>query len=422
MEDLWTENAVGDPRLVRNWASILEDNTRDQLLMLARSPAPYGPVCAMPDAHLGRGSTVGSVIVTKDKIIPAAVGVDIGCGMIAVKTVYVKGALFTGDAAIDLAPLWQEISRSIPAGAGRNHRKPLPEALEWLEANPAPDFYSDPSVRPGERIATQLGTLGSGNHFVEVCLDQRDAVWVVLHSGSRAIGMDIANRYIRLAVEECRNVELEDQDLAYLTDGLRNFHDYLKEMTWAQNYALQNREIMMNQVLKDLIRFASRGVREGSAEEIEAMSVERINCHHNFTAYENHDDEYVWITRKGAIRADKGIMGIVPGSMSTPTYIVEGKGDSWSFNSSAHGAGRIRSRGAARRELTVESLIEAMKGKAWNINDAEELVDEHTEAYKDINTVMKDQEGLVEVREELNQVLNYKGAGDGGRRKKRGGS
>jgi tRNA-splicing ligase RtcB len=398
---------------VRNWASVLEDNTREQLVVTARSPAPCGPVCAMPDAHLGRGSTVGSVIVTRDRIMPAAVGVDIGCGMIAVQTAFRKR-----DLPADLAPLWQEINRSIPAGAGQNRSKPHPDALEWLAENPVPERYGE-DLRFYERITTQLGTLGSGNHFVEVCLDQRASVWVVLHSGSRAIGMDIANRYIKRAQEECQDVPLEDQDLAYLTMGSESFDGYMGEMLWAQGYALQNREVMMNLVLKDLVNFASGYEVPGPHQDFERQ---RINCHHNFTALEVHDvghgPEGLWATRKGAIRAREGDLGIIPGSMATCTYIVEGRGNPDSYNSSSHGAGRVMSRGQARRELTEESLAEMMKGKAWNQRDAGDLVDEHPSAYKDIDQVMRDQEDLVEVREELVQVLNYKGA-DSQRRRKR---
>ena len=381
---------------VKSWASILDEATRRQADMLARAPGIAGHVALMPDAHLGKGATIGSVIPTYlDTIIPAAVGVDIGCGMIAVRLNKTRD-----DLPDDLSPLVGLFQRSIPAGVGREHRgrggssrsAQADRAAQWFRDNPVPD----PEGLDVGRGVRQLGTLGSGNHFVEVCLDTVQRVWLVLHSGSRGIGNRIADIFIRRAKEECAET-LEDRDLA----GLRGptFQRYIEMMEWAQRYAYVNREMMMDAALSDV-----KSLVDGVREE------ERINCHHNFASREVHFGREVWITRKGAIKADDGDPGVIPGSMGAATYVTRGLGNPDSYNSSAHGAGRRLSRGAAKRAFTVESLNEHMEGKAWNRRNARALLDEHPEAYKPIDRVMEDQRDLTEIVHSLRQIVNYKGS------------
>ena len=383
---------------VKNWASLLEENTRLQAEMLSRSPVVWGHVALMPDAHLGLGATVGSVIATKGAIIPAAVGVDIGCGMIAVET-----SLKKADLPVSLQRLHEQIGRSVPSGIGRRGQRDEiePRADQWLGENPPSERVTGTELH--HRAAVQLGTLGSGNHFVEVCLDEPEKVWVVIHSGSRGVGNRLADMHIRAAKKICREagVELEDRDLAYLTEGTESFDAYIEDMNWAQGYALTNREFMMDAVLDQLFRFVGQGTE-----------IQRINCHHNFTRREEHYGETIWLTRKGAIFAGVGALGVVPGSMGTATYITRGLGNPESYSSSAHGAGRQRSRRAAKRELELEGdqgLREYMAGVAWNAADAEALMDEHPLAYKDIDQVMEDQKDLCRPIHRLRQILNYKG-------------
>ena len=380
---------------VRIWASILDDVTRQQAHTLATCPVLHGDVALMADAHLGIGATVGSVIPTKHAILPAAVGVDIGCGMIAVVTNRVKS-----DLPDDLQALIGKFGRSVPAGVGRAHGKVRAAARAFFDADPPPVNLD--TIRPGltERARRQLGSLGSGNHFLEVCLNEKDQVWVVIHSGSRAAGNLIATHHIAIArgLMAEQGVALKDKDLAYLMEDSAEGHKYIEAMLWAQRYALANREIMMDAALADVFDLIDGG------EE-----VQRINCHHNFATKEVHGGEEVWITRKGAIRAERGDLGIIPGSMGAATYIVEGKGNPDSYNSSAHGAGRKFSRGHARRTFTTDSLNSWMRGKAWNSKNPKALLDEHPEAYKDIDQVMKDQEDLVSVLHKLHQIVNYKG-------------
>ena len=381
---------------IKNWASILDDNTRRQAEMLSRAAGIAGHVALMPDAHLGKGATVGSVIPTEtDTIIPAAVGVDIGCGMIAVRLNKTRE-----DFPDDLTPLVELFGRSIPAGVGREHADrgasqsghAVARRVEgWFRDNPIPN----PKGLKVERGKRQLGTLGSGNHFVEVCLDTEQRVWVVLHSGSRGIGNNIAMNFIRRAKDE-NTEELEDRDLAALRGP--TFEQYIEMMEWAQAYAYTNREFMMDAAMLDILSLVD-GVREE----------ERTNCHHNFAAREVHFGKEVWLTRKGAIKADVGDMGIIPGSMGADTYITSGLGNPDSYNSSAHGAGRQYSRGAAKRTFTVESLNELMEGKAWNSQSAKALLDEHPEAYKPIDQVMEDQKDLTQAVHTLRQIVNYKG-------------
>lgn len=377
---------------VKSWATEIDSRTLEQAERASRIPVIAGHLALMPDAHWGIGATVGSVIPTEHAIIPSAVGVDIGCGMIAVQTDITASRL-----PDNLNDLHQHITRSIPSGVGTRHGKATDAGLQWLADHPTP------VVREKWKgdASTQLGTLGSGNHFLEVCLDENNMVWVVLHSGSRGVGNKLATWHIDRARGLEANLEqrLEDPDLMWFMEGTPEFQAYISDMLWAQNYAKENREIMMDLALKDLFSYGAEG-----------HEIQRINCHHNYAVKEVHFGREVWITRKGAIRASVGDLGIIPGSMATGSYIVEGLGNPESYNSSSHGAGRRLSRGQARRTLTEDSLVARMTGKAWNSGDAIKLLDEHPDAYKPIESVMEAQKDLTRVVHTLRQVLNYKGA------------
>jgi tRNA-splicing ligase RtcB (3'-phosphate/5'-hydroxy nucleic acid ligase) len=373
------------------WGSDLEEETLLQAARAARLPFIEGRVALMPDAHVGMGATVGSVIPTRGAVVPAAVGVDIGCGMIAVET----------DASADQLPddldaLMPLIERRVPAGVGQGHDGRTPAAEAWLAEHPP---RHEQSAKQQNKTVAQFGTLGSGNHFLEVCLDERDRVWVVLHSGSRGIGHQLATKHIEKAKRLANQwfIPLEDPDLAYLVQGSPEFDAYIADMRWAQDYALANRERMMDESLRSL------------AELMPVEEVRRINCHHNFTQLEQHHGRELWITRKGAIKAGPDDLGVIPGSMGTRSYIVRGKGNPASFASCSHGAGRRLSRSAARKQFSGSDLTAAMGDRAWNANRADALVDEHPGAYKDIDDVMAAQADLVEVLHTLRQVFNYKG-------------
>jgi tRNA-splicing ligase RtcB (3'-phosphate/5'-hydroxy nucleic acid ligase) len=384
------------PKLL-SWASELDEQTLAQARRTARLPIIEGHVALMPDAHLGIGATVGSVIPTRDAIIPAAVGVDIGCGVIAVET-----DLRADQLPENLDPLLRQIERRIPAGVGRGHDARTSTAEVWFREHDPRGWRREPfTAQQKNRAIEQFGTLGSGNHHVELCLDERDVVWAELHSGSRGIGNQLATMHIdraRTSAKKAR-VELEDQDLAYFREGTTEFDDYTSDMLWAQDYALANRERMMDVLLELLFATVGSGVE-----------VRRINCHHNYSARERHSGEELWITRKGAIRARRGDEGVIPGSMATGTYIVRGRGNPASYESSAHGAGRRHSRRQAKKRFTVEQLEQHMTGKAWNRDRARALLDEIPDAYKDVESVMEDQRDLVEIEHVLHQVLNYKGS------------
>jgi RNA-splicing ligase RtcB len=378
-------------RLV-SWASEIDEQTIRQAEKTARLPIVAGHVALMPDAHVGIGATVGSVIPTKDAIIPSAVGVDIGCGMIAAELDVNEEQL-----PDSLEPLLSRIEKAIPAGVGKGHDTAARNADRWLAANrPATELSADRA----SKAAKQFGTLGSGNHFFEVCIDERQRVWVVLHSGSRGIGNQLAQAHIAKArrLAEQLELRLEDRDLAYFVEGTPEFGAYIGDMLWAQEYARANRDQMMNNAMTEVFSFLGFG-----------RETRRINCHHNFTEREVHDGQELWITRKGAIKADRGDLGVIPGSMGTRSYIVRGKGSRASWTSCSHGAGRRHSRGQAKRLFTNEDLAAQMQGKVWLSKRAEALVDEIPTAYKDIDQVMADQSDLVEVLHTLHQVLNYKG-------------
>jgi tRNA-splicing ligase RtcB len=377
---------------VLNWASDLDPNALDQAQRTAAMPFVTGHVALMPDAHVGMGATIGSVIPTEGAIIPSAVGVDIGCGMIAAELPFTSDVL--GD---DLTKLHGHIAQVVPAGVGRGHDRAQAAAAQLLADPRAQQLTAKQERTAGE----QLGSLGSGNHFVEVCLDERDRVWVVLHSGSRGIGNQLAKQHIEGAKGLMRQyfITLDDPDLAYLVEGTPEFDAYIAHVLWAQDYALANREVMMDAVLTQVAAFVGYHVEVSR----------RINCHHNFTEREHHHGRNLWITRKGAIRARTGDLGVIPGSMGTRSYIVEGSGSAASYTSCSHGAGRRLSRGQARRQLDLDGLRTQMAGRAWNEAQAEQLLDEDPRSYKDIDQVMADQHDLVTVLHTLSQVLNYKG-------------
>jgi len=383
-----------------NWASILEPSTREQAERTAAMPFVYPHLALMPDAHLGKGATVGSVIPTEGAIIPAAVGVDIGCGMMAVRTQFTADDL----AGRPLDVLHGRISRSIPLSAGgRNStvRATAAARVEELRALPGVE-QADSAVGHWPQ---QLGSLGSGNHFIEVSLDEADRVWLFLHSGSRGVGNKLAQRHIRRAQELCRqrSIPLADPDLAYLVEGDPEFDAYIEALRWAQRFAFLNREEMMDRVAEQVGTFLS-----GHGLHTDVQRLETVNCHHNYTERERHFGREVWLTRKGAISAQPGQPGLIPGSMGTASYVVAGKGNVPSLMSAPHGAGRNHSRNAARRLFTRSDLDTRMSGIAWGRSDA--FLDEHPGAYKPIDQVMADAADLVEVRHTLRQVVNAKGS------------
>ena len=379
-----------------NWASLIDEKTLDQAITTSKLPFIHPHLALMPDAHLGKGATVGSVIPTLGAIIPAAVGVDIGCGMIAVRTQFDRARLESAD----LVELREQIERAIPLSAGHQNRKIVataaPRIVELEELAEQRGF--DPE-RYLKQWRLQLGSLGSGNHFIEVSVDELDRVWMFLHSGSRGIGNRIAQHHIKVAQRLAKQwwIELPDPDLAYLVEGTPEFTRYIAELRWAQHFALLNREEMMDRVARQLGEVLGETVAEQ----------ERINCHHNFTESEMHFGKRVWVSRKGAILADAGRPGLIPGSMGTASYVVSGLGDPAALNSSPHGAGREYSRSAARRTFTHEQLREAMAGIEYRDTDA--FIDEIPLAYKPIDRVMADAGDLVEIRHTLRQLVNVKG-------------
>lgn len=382
----------------------VEDQAMAQLENVARLPFIFKHVAAMPDVHWGMGATVGSVIATKGAVVPAAVGVDIGCGMIAAKTNLVAGDLPDNLHAVRLA-----IEYAIPHGrtdnGGDNDRGAwgdvIPSLPEAMNATLTAIVAKHPKLdRGAKRAPKHLGTLGTGNHFIEVCLDEDQNVWVMLHSGSRGIGNQIGQYFIERAKENMRRwfITVPDQDLAYLPDGTEDFQDYVWAVGWAQDYARENRAQMMTATLVAMSTSLGRPV---------TASMEAVNCHHNYVARENHFGQNVIVTRKGAVRAREGDLGIIPGSMGTGSFIVRGKGNKEAFCSCSHGAGRAMSRGAAKKAITLEQHAEAMKGIEARL-DAD-VIDESPAAYKDIGAVMAAQSDLVEIVHRLRQVVNVKG-------------
>jgi tRNA-splicing ligase RtcB len=384
----------------------VEQSAKDQLEKLAALPFIFRHVAVMPDVHLGKGSTIGSVIPTVGAVIPAAVGVDIGCGMMAAKT-----TLRAEDLPDNLGKLRSAIEQAIPHGMtprNRSHRDigswnnpPPPVDAGWSKLKAEFDELCRkwPKLR-GTNNYKHLGTLGSGNHFVEVCLDEEGAVWLMLHSGSRGVGNAIGTHFIELARQDMRRhqVNLPDQDLAYLQEGTAHYDDYVQAVGWAQKFARVNREVMM----QNLIR-AVRGVIDKPFD----THVEAVNCHHNYVQQERHFGRDVLVTRKGAVSAREGELGIIPGSMGAKSFIVRGKGNADSFNSCSHGAGRVMSRTEAKRRFTAQDAASATLGVECRKDEG--VVDEIPMAYKDIDAVMRAQQDLVEVVHTLKQVVCVKG-------------
>jgi tRNA-splicing ligase RtcB len=393
---------------IRAWTAGVpfEAEARAQVERIARMPFIHRHVAVMPDVHLGKGATVGSVIATKRAIIPAAVGVDIGCGMMAVRTSLRASAL-----PDDLHGVRTAIEAAVPHGrtdhGGPNDRgawkDPPPASAEaWAAMRPgyARIIAKHPKLDRGSHIQ-HLGTLGTGNHFIEVCLDQDDHVWIVLHSGSRGVGNRIGSYFIDVAKEDMRRwfINLPDQDLAYLAEGTEHFDEYVEALHWAQEYARINRELMMGALLAGI-------QHSGLLPPFEAR-LEAVNCHHNYVERENHFGENVFVTRKGAVRARRGDLGIIPGSMGARSYIVRGRGNDDSFHSCSHGAGRAMSRAEARRRFTVADHVAATAG--IECRKDQDVIDETPMAYKSIDSVMEAQRDLVEIVHTLHQVVCVKG-------------
>ena len=378
---------------VKIWSDVVEESALAQLKNIAALPFVFKHVAAMPDVHLGKGATVGSVVATEGAVVPAAVGVDIGCGMCAVKLKGVRSARLDGK----LAKLRSEIERSVPVGFNQN-RDPDERAQNWARWADFPELHKRAQGLKGKALR-QLGSLGGGNHFIEVCLDTEDAVWVMLHSGSRNIGKSLAEYHIDGAKGLMKKmfVSLPDPDLAYYAAGTPEYDAYLRDLHWAQDYALMNRELMMERVLRQV----------GRLLELEPEAEMSVNCHHNFAAMERHFERDVLVTRKGAVRARVGDMGIIPGSMGTKSYIVRGKGEPESFESCSHGAGRRMSRSEARRRFGAEDLRKQTEGVECRKDVG--IVDEIPASYKAIEEVMANQSDLVEIVAELKQVLCVKG-------------
>ena len=379
----------------------VEDMARQQLLNLASMPFIHKHIAAMPDVHWGMGATVGSVIATKGAIIPAAVGVDIGCGMAAQRT-----SLTASDLPDNLFGLRSEIEASIPHG--RTNNGGPGDRGAWGEVREVPNapklaeiVEKHPKIgQAATRAGTHVGTLGTGNHFVEVCLDEEQRVWVMLHSGSRGIGNRIGSYFIEKAKEDMRRwfINLPDDDLAYIPDGSPLFKDYFDALQWAQAFALANREAMM---------VAALGALSRAVPKTFSCDCAAVNCHHNYVAWERHYGENVMVTRKGAVRAGEGELGIIPGSMGARSFIVRGKGNRESFCSCSHGAGRSMSRGAAKKLFTLEDHAKATESVECRKDI--EVIDETPGAYKDIEAVMAAQADLVEIAHTLKQVVCVKG-------------
>lgn len=386
-------NISGANADILSWVTHGLDHLEESMLRnVSRLPCLYKHVALMPDAHLGKGSMVGSVIATKDAVIPATVGVDIGCGMMAVKTPFKSGILDR-----KMAEFRHEIERAIPVGFNA-YKESVDEASRWDGWETFDELH--PKIQDRKRKSMiQLGTLGGGNHFIEVCIDTEDNVWLMLHSGSRNIGKELAERHIETAKSLHRLNELPSPDLAYFIQGTDEFKAYWHDLEWAQKYAMKNREVMMNRLLKSF----NRMFNNQTAFRPEIM----VNCHHNYVAIEEHFGEKVFITRKGAINAEAERYGIIPGSMGAKSFIIKGRGNPESYNSCSHGAGRKMSRTKAKAKYTIDDLKKQTAGVECRKDKG--IVDEIPGAYKDIEKVMQAQSDLVEIVAELKQVICVKG-------------
>jgi len=380
----------------------LDDKARLQLENIARLPFIHDHVAVMPDVHLGKGATIGSVIATKGAIVPAAVGVDIGCGMMAVRT-----SLSANDLPDSLAGLRSGIEAAVPhggVGVKGGWKDGVPNKVKTRFASTGLAVRLEAIVAKHEAIAAgnslvHLGSLGGGNHFIEVCLDEADRVWVMLHSGNRGVGNRIGTYFMQMAREAIakKGIGLPDRDLAWFDEGEPLFADYTEAVVWAQDFARQNREQMMADVLRVMRTLLPSFTCDKSA----------VNCHHNYVEQETHFGAEVWLTRKGAVRAREGDLGIIPGSMGARSFIVRGKGNADAFHSCSHGAGRVLSRTAARKQFSLEDHAEATAHVECR-KDAG-VIDETPMAYKDIDAVMAAQSDLVDILHTLRQVVCVKG-------------
>ncbi len=407
------EDAFGRKKLIKLWEPEgypFEEEAVAQIENMARMPFIHKHVAVMPDAHSGKGSTVGTVIATKGAIIPAAVGVDIGCGMMAVRT-----SLKAEDLPDSLSHIRGMIEAAVPHGRGndqqiRSGRDPgswgnVPNSAQerWhrLYDRYAAIIAKHPKIEPKRHPSSHMGTLGTGNHFIEICLDEESRVWVMLHSGSRGIGNAIGTYFIEKAKQEMERYHiapyLADTDLSYLVEHTDLYDDYVEAVGWAQDFAAENRKAMMEAVLGVMRQTLPPFLSDQMA----------VNCHHNYVTRESHFGDNVWVTRKGAVQAREGTLGIIPGSMGTGSFIVEGKGNPHSFHSCSHGAGRTMSRTKAKKLITMEQHAKAMEGIEARL-DAD-VLDESPAAYKPISAVMDAQDDLVEIKFRLRQILNVKG-------------
>ncbi|MCD6048069.1 MAG: RtcB family protein [Gammaproteobacteria bacterium] len=382
--------------IIKIWASDLELEAEKQIRNVASLPFIHQHVAVMADAHAGKGSTIGTVIATRDAIIPSAVGVDIGCGMCAVKMPFKIDQL--GD---NLNKIRSAIERSIPLGFNQHKEISTRMFTAFKQLGNIQAVLSDKLL---EKAAYQIGTLGGGNHFIEICQDENNDAWVMLHSGSRNIGKELASIHIEKAKGLMKEylIDLPDPDLAYLTQNTREFNAYLHDLHWAQRYAKANRNEMMLRVLKD-ISYHVYGEDKGT----DFMTTQRVDCHHNYTNLENHFNQNIWVTRKGAVSARSGELGIIPGSMGTKSYIVRGKGNLESFCSCSHGAGRKMSRSKAKKTFSVHDLKQQTLG--IECRKDKDILDEIPGAYKDIDEVMNNQADLVDIVHTLKQLICVKG-------------
>lgn len=387
---------------VKIWSDLerVESAALDQLANIANLPFVFKHVAAMPDVHLGKGATVGSVVATKGAICPAAVGVDIGCGMAAVRT-----DLDYNVVQDKIKEIRHSIERSIPVGHESNN-KITTSVSNWKGWATYNNLHAAQKHAKSKelfnRAQTQLGSLGGGNHFIEICLDTENNVWIMLHSGSRNIGKSLAEMHMYDAKEEMKKmfISLPDPDLAYFVEKTVQFDQYMQDLEWAQDYAAANREEMMRRIIKD-VSYAVYG------EDGKITKSMEVNCHHNYASRENHYGENVIVTRKGAVRARTGDLGIIPGSMGTRSYIVEGLGSQEAFHSCSHGAGRRMSRGEAKRVFTLDDLAAQTAGIECRKDEG--VLDEIPGAYKSIDEVMENQKDLVKIVAELRQIMCIKG-------------